>query len=163
MTSQFTKRALKVMNLAHREAKSHDQRYIGTEHLLLGLIHEKGGLGAQMLRKQGVDEDQVRQHVGLPVEPQSRVEDSRIRVLFHRLIQHRLFRNKQSEWDAIGLTPSAKKSIELAIEEAQRLNHHYIGTEHILLGLVREGENTTSGLLESLDIEKIRTQVRKLG
>ncbi len=123
---KFTERSRKVFSLAQEEAKLFNHNYIGTEHLLLGLIRERDGIAARVLANLGVDLSKVRSAVvfiigrgdGLVVgEP--------------------------------GLTPRAKKVIELAMDEARRLNNHYIGTEHLLLGLVREGEGIAAGVLES--------------
>ena len=134
---KFTERARKVLSLAQEEAQRFQHNYIGTEHLLLGLVREGEGVAAKVLSNLGVELYQVRNAVEFIIGRGDRI------VL-----------------GEIGLTPRAKKVIELAVDEARRLNHHYIGTEHLLLGLVREGEGIAAGVLESLgvNLEKVRTQ-----
>jgi ATP-dependent Clp protease ATP-binding subunit ClpA len=134
---KFTERARKVLSLAQEEAQRFQHNYIGTEHLLLGLVSEGEGVAARVLSNLGVELYQVRNSVEFIIGRGDRI------VL-----------------GEIGLTPRAKKVIELAVDEARRLNHHYIGTEHLLLGLVREGEGIAAGVLESLgvNLEKVRTQ-----
>ncbi len=134
---KFTERARKVLSLAQEEAQRFQHNYIGTEHLLLGLVREGEGVAAKVLNNLGVELNKVRSSVEFIVGRGDRI------VL-----------------GEIGLTPRAKKVIELAVDEARRLNHHYIGTEHLLLGLVREGEGIAAGVLESLgvNLEKVRTQ-----
>ncbi len=133
---KFTERARKVLALAQEEAQRFNHNYIGTEHLLLGLVREGEGVAAQVLNNLGVELNKVRSAVEFIIGRGDRI------VL-----------------GEIGLTPRAKKVIELAVDEARRLNHHYIGTEHLLLGLVREGEGIAAGVLESLgvNLEKVRT------
>jgi len=139
--NRFTGRARKVLSLAQEEAQRFNHNYIGTEHLLLGLVREGEGVGARVLIHLGVDLD-------------------RVRVAVEQIIG----RGDQIVLGEIGLTPRAKKVIELAVDESRRLNHHYIGTEHLLLGLVREGEGIAAGVLTSLgvDLEKVRTQTIQL-
>jgi bifunctional DNase/RNase len=134
---KFTERARKVLSLAQEEAQRFQHTYIGTEHLLLGLVRESEGVAAKVLRNLGVELNRVRSAVEFIVGRGDRVVRSES-----------------------GLTPRAKKVIELAVDEARRMNHHYIGTEHLLLGLVREGEGIAAGVLESLgvNLEKVRTQ-----
>src|SRR5216684_1129971 len=134
---RFTERARKVLSLAQEEAQRFQHNYIGTEHLLLGLVREGEGVAAKVLSNLGVELNKVRSAVEFIIGRGDRI------VL-----------------GEIGLTPRAKKVIELAVDEARRLNHHYIGTEHLLLGLVREGEGIAAGVLESLgvNLEKVRTQ-----
>jgi len=134
---KFTERARKVLSLAQEEAQRFQHNYIGTEHLLLGLVREGEGVAAKVLSNLGVELNKVREAVEAIIGRGDRI------VL-----------------GEIGLTPRAKKVIELAVDEARRLNHHYIGTEHILLGLVREGEGIGARVLESLgvNLEKVRTQ-----
>jgi len=134
---KFTERARKVLSLAQDEAQRFNHNYIGTEHLLLGLVREGDGVAAKVLANLGVELQKVRSAVEFIIGRGDRI------VL-----------------GEIGLTPRAKKVIELAVDEARRLNHHYIGTEHLLLGLVREGEGIAAGVLESLgvNLEKVRTQ-----
>lgn len=133
---KFTERARKVLSLAQEEAQRFNHNYIGTEHLLLGLVREGEGVAAQVLSILSVELNKVRSAVEFIIGRGDRI------VL-----------------GEIGLTPRAKKVIELAVDEARRLNHHYIGTEHLLLGLVREGEGIAAGVLESLgvNLEKVRT------
>ena len=134
---KFTERARKDLSLAQEEAQRLQHHSIGTEHLLLGLVREGEGVAAKVLSNLGVDLTRVRSAIEFMIGRGDRV------VL-----------------GEIGLTPGAKKVIELAVDEARRLNYHYIGTEHLLLGLVREGEGIAAGVLESLgvNLEKVRTQ-----
>jgi ATP-dependent Clp protease ATP-binding subunit ClpC len=133
----FTERARKVLSLAQEEAQRLQHDYIGTEHLLLGLVREGEGVAAKVLSNLGVELTKVRSTVEFIVGRGDRIVLSEI-----------------------PLTPRAKNVIELAVDEAHRLNHHYIGTEHLLLGLVREGEGIAVGALESLgvNLERVRTQ-----
>ena len=134
---KFTERARGVLSLAQEEAQRFNHNYIGTEHLLLGLIREEDGVAARVLDNLGVELNKVRSAVEFIIGRGDRL------VL-----------------GDIGLTPRSKKVIELAVDEARRLNHHYIGTEHLLLGLVREGEGIAAGVLESLgvNLEKVRDE-----
>ncbi|MCY4435717.1 MAG: ATP-dependent Clp protease ATP-binding subunit [Chloroflexi bacterium] len=124
--------------LAQEEARRFNHNYIGTEHLLLGLVREGEGIAAKVLYDMGVDLTKVRSAVEFIIGRGERVNVG-----------------------DISLTPRAKKVIELAAEEARRLGHNYIGTEHLLLGLVREGEGIAAGVLESLGVslEKVRQKV----
>ena len=135
--NKFTERARKVLSLAQEEAQRFNHNYIGTEHLLLGLVREGDGVAAKVLSNLGVELNQVRSAV-----------------------ESRVGRGDRIVLGDIGLTPRSKKVIELAVDEARRLNHHYVGTEHVLLGLAREGEGIAAGVLESLGVslEKVRTQ-----
>jgi len=135
---KFTERARKVLTLAQEEAQRFNHNYIGTEHLLLGLVREGDGVAAKVLANLGVELNKVRSAVEFIIG-----------------------RGDRTVTGDIGLTPRAKKVIELAVDEARRLNHHYIGTEHLLLGLVREGEGIAAGVLESLGVslEKVRNQI----
>src|SRR5437762_2752977 len=135
---KFTERARKVLQLAQEEAQRFNHNYIGTEHLLLGLVREGEGVAAKVLANLGVDLNKVRSAVEFIIG-----------------------RGERTVTGDIGLTPRAKKVIELSVEEARRLNHNYIGTEHLLLGLVREGEGIAAGVLESLGVslDKVRQQV----
>src|SRR5687767_12250897 len=138
---KFTERARKVLTLAQEEAQRFNHNYIGTEHLLLGLVREGDGVAARVLSNMGVQLPKVRSAVEFIIG-----------------------RGESVIMGEIGLTPRAKKVLELAIDEARRLNHHYIGTEHLLLGLVREGEGIAAGVLESLgvNLEKVRAQVMQV-
>ena len=133
---KFTERARKVLSLAQEEAQRFQHHYIDTEHLLLGLAREGEGVAANVLSSLGVELNEVRDAVEAMIGRADRM------VL-----------------GEIGLTPRAKKVLELAVDEARRLNHHSIGTEHLLLGLVREGEGIAAGVLQSLgvNLEKVRT------
>jgi len=138
---KFTERARKVLTLAQEEAQRFNHNYIGTEHLLLGLVREGDGVAARVLSNMGVQLPKVRSAVEFIIG-----------------------RGDTGVTGEIGLTPRAKKVIELAVDEARHLNHHYIGTEHLLLGLVREGEGIAAGVLESLgvNLEKVRAQVMQV-
>ena len=135
---KFTERAKKVLVYAQDEATRFNHNYIGTEHLLLGLVREGEGIAAQVLTNLGVELNKVRSAVEFIIG-----------------------RGERMVVGDITLTPRAKRVIELSIEEARRLGHNYIGTEHLLLGLVREGEGIAAGVLESLgvNLEKVRSQV----
>jgi 2-C-methyl-D-erythritol 2,4-cyclodiphosphate synthase len=134
---KFTERARKVLSLAREEAQRFNHNYLGTEHLLLGLVREGEGVAAKVLANLGVDLDKVRSAV-----------------------EQIIGRGDRIVLGEVGLTPRAKKVIELAVDESRRLGHHYIGTEHLLLGLVREGEGIAAGVLMSLGVglEDVRTQ-----
>ncbi len=138
---KFTERARKVLSLAQEEAQRFNHPYIGTEHLLLGLVREGEGVAARVLTNMGVQLPKVRSAVEFIIG-----------------------RGEGAVIGEIGLTPRAKKVIELAVDEARRLDHSYIGTEHLLLGLVREGEGIAAGVLESLgvNLEKVRQQVMQV-
>jgi len=132
-----TERARKVLHLAQEEAQRLHHNYIGTEHLLLGLVREGEGVAGKVLTSLGVDLEKVRKAV----------ED---------IIGH----GDHIVLGEIGLTPRAKKVIELAVDEARRLNHDYIGTEHLLLGLIREGNGIGADVLESfgLSLQEVRAK-----
>jgi excisionase family DNA binding protein len=127
---RFTGRARRVLALAQEEAMRLNHTYMGTEHLLLGLLAEGEGLAAQVLRNLGVDLDKARGKVEF-------------------IIGH----GKRSVEGHVGLTPRAKKVIKLALDEAQRLDHRFVGTEHLLLGLLREGEGIAAGVLEKMGVQ----------
>jgi ATP-dependent Clp protease ATP-binding subunit ClpC len=139
--NKFTERARKVLRLAQEEAQRFQHNYIGTEHLLLGLVREGDGVAAKVLTRLGVNLEKVRKAV----------ED---------IIGH----GDSIVHGEIGLTPRAKKVIELAVDEARLLNHDYLGTEHLLLGLVREGEGIGAGVLESfgLSLKEIRAKTMQV-
>ncbi len=134
---RFTKRARTALELAREEAQRFQHNYIGTEHLLLGLLREGEGVAAQVLSNLEVDLNQVRSTIEAIIGRGDRI------VL-----------------GQVGLTPRSKKVIELAVDEAKHLNHHFIGTEHLLLGLIREGEGIAAGVLKGLGIqlERVRTE-----
>jgi ATP-dependent Clp protease ATP-binding subunit ClpC len=137
----FTEQAKKVLSLAQEEAQRFQHNYIGTEHLLLGLVREGEGVAAKVLTNLGVELHNVRNTVEFIIGRGDRV------VL-----------------GEIGLTPRTKKVIKLAVEEAHRLHHPYIGTEHLLLGLVREGQGIAVDILESLgvNLENVSTQIMQV-
>ena len=138
---KFSERARRVLSLAQEEAQRFNHNYIGTEHILLGLVRETEGVAARVLANLGVDLNKVRSAV--------------------EFIIGRGERPAQGE---IGLTPRAKKVVELAVDEARRMNHTYIGTEHLLIGLLREGEGVAAGVLESLGVtlDKVRSETHRI-
>ena len=138
---RFTKRARRVLTSAQEEARRLNHRYIGTEHILLGLVAEDGGVALRVLESLDISAEQVRAAVERTVGQGSR----------------RVFTQPT-------LTPRTKRVIELAVDEARRLGHHYIGTEHLLLGLVREGEGVAVDVLRRLGAppQKIREQLSAL-
>jgi ATP-dependent Clp protease ATP-binding subunit ClpC len=135
---RFTKRARRVLSLAQEEAQRLNHNYIGTEHLLLGLIREENSVAVKVLRELGVRPQRVKDMVERTVGQGQRT------MLSTKLT----------------LTPRTKRVIELAVDEARRMGHHYIGTEHLLLGLVREGEGVAVNVLRSMgvNLEKVRAQ-----
>ena len=134
---KFTERARKVLSLAQEEAQRFQHNYIGTEHLLLGLLREDEGVAGKVLTSLGVDLEKVR-----------------------KAVEDIIGRGDRIVLGDTGLTPRAKKVIELAVDEARLLNHHYIGTEHLLLGLIREGNGIGAGVLESfgLSLQEVRAK-----
>ncbi len=137
---KFSKRARRVLTFAQEEAVRLNHNYIGTEHLLLGLIREDEGLAAKVLRDLGIEQTRVRQ-----------------------VVEDIVGRGQAVAGTRLSLTPRTKRVIELAVDEARRMGHHYIGTEHLLLGLVREGDGIAVNVLKSLNInpEKIRQQLAR--
>ncbi|MEM1027471.1 MAG: ATP-dependent Clp protease ATP-binding subunit [Planctomycetota bacterium] len=142
MFERFTDRARKVMALANQEAQRFNHEYIGTEHILLGLVKEGSGVGANVLKNLDVDLRKVR------LEVEKLVKSGPDMVTMGKLPQ----------------TPRAKKVIEYAIEEARHLNHNYVGTEHLLLGLLREHEGVAAQVLMNLGLklEEVREEVLNL-
>ncbi len=142
MFERFTDRARKVMALANQEAQRFNHEYIGTEHILLGLVKEGSGVGANVLKNLDVDLRKVR------LEVEKLVKSGPDMVTMGKLPQ----------------TPRAKKVIEYAIEEARNLNHNYVGTEHLLLGLLREHEGVAAQVLMNLGLklEEVREEVLNL-
>ena len=143
MFERFTEKAIKVIMLAQEEARRLGHNFVGTEQILLGLIGEGTGVAAKVLKSMGVN-----------------LKDARIEV--EKII------GRGSGFVAVEIpfTPRAKRVLELSLEEARQLGHNYIGTEHLLLGLIREGEGVAARVLENLgvDLTKVRTQViRMLG
>jgi ATP-dependent Clp protease ATP-binding subunit ClpC len=141
MFERFTDRARRVVVLAQEEARMLNHNYIGTEHILLGLIHEGEGVAAKALESLGISLEAVR----------SQVEEI-------------IGQGQQAPSGHIPFTPRAKKVLELSLREALQLGHNYIGTEHILLGLIREGEGVAAQVLVKLgaDLNKVRQQVIQL-
>ena len=141
MFEKFTEGAIKVIMLSQEEARRMGHNFVGTEQLLLGMIGEGTGIAAKVLKSQGVN-----------------LKDARVEV--EKII------GRGSGFVAVEIpfTPRAKRVLELSLEEARHLGHHYIGTEHLLLGLLREGEGVAARVLENLgaDATKIRTQVIKM-
>src|SRR6476659_6621651 len=139
MFERFTDRARKVMALANQEAQRFNHEYIGTEHILLGLVKEGSGVGANVLKNLDVDLRKVR------LEVEKLVKSGPDMVTMGKLPQ----------------TPRAKKVIEYAIEEARSLNHNYVGTEHLLLGLLREQDGVAAQVLMNLGLklEDVREEV----
>ncbi|SDQ16564.1 ATP-dependent Clp protease ATP-binding subunit [Quadrisphaera sp. DSM 44207] len=141
MFERFTDRARRVVVLAQEEARMLNHNYIGTEHILLGLIHEGEGVAAKALESLGISLDSVREQV-----------------------QEIIGQGQQAPSGHIPFTPRAKKVLELSLREALQLGHNYIGTEHILLGLIREGEGVAAQVLVKLgaDLNRVRQQVLQL-
>ncbi|MFL2640059.1 MAG: ATP-dependent Clp protease ATP-binding subunit [Dehalococcoidia bacterium] len=144
MTSRFEKfseRARRVLSLAQEEAQHFNHNYIGTEHVLLGLVREPEGVGTRVLISMGIDLSKIRSAVEFIIG-----------------------RGEKPTAGDVGLTPRAKKVIELAVDEARQMSHQYIGTEHLLIGLLREGEGVAAGVLESLGVtlEKSRDATTKI-
>src|SRR5712672_490176 len=141
MFERFTDRARRVVVLAQEEARMLNHNYIGTEHILLGLIHEGEGVAAKALESLGISLEGVRQQV-----------------------EEIIGQGQQAPSGHIPFTPRAKKVLELSLREALQLGHNYIGTEHILLGLIREGEGVAAQVLVKLgaDLNRVRQQVLQL-
>ena len=141
MFERFTDRARRVVVLAQEEARMLNHNYIGTEHILLGLIHEGEGVAAKALESLGISLEGVRQQV-----------------------EEIIGQGQQAPSGHIPFTPRAKKVLELSLREALQLGHNYIGTEHILLGLIREGEGVAAQVLVKLgaDLNRVRQQVIQL-
>jgi len=137
---RFTQRARRVLSLAHQEAERMRHDYIGTEHLLLGLIREEGGVAGRVLRELGL-------------------EPERVQEIVERLTGTGSYRGGK-----LDLAPGTQQVLEYAVDEARRMGHHYIGTEHLLLGLVRYGEGVAMDVLRKLGVtpEQIRRQTRRV-
>jgi ATP-dependent Clp protease ATP-binding subunit ClpC len=138
---RFTDRARRAVVQAQEEARMLNHNYIGTEHILLGLIHERDGMAAQALESLGIGLDVVRQQ-----------------------IEEIIGRGQQAPPEHIPFTTRSKKVLELSLREALQLGHDYIGTEHILLGLIREGDGVAAQVLVKLgaDLNRVRQQVIQL-
>jgi ATP-dependent Clp protease ATP-binding subunit ClpC len=141
MFERFTDRARRVVVLAQEEARMLNHNYIGTEHILLGLIHEGEGVAAKALESLGISLEAVRQQV-----------------------EEIIGQGQQAPSGHIPFTPRAKKVLELSLRESRQLGHDYIGTEHILLGLIREGDGVAAQVLVKLraDLQRVRQQVIQL-
>jgi ATP-dependent Clp protease ATP-binding subunit ClpC len=141
MFERFTDRARRVVVEAQEEARTLNHNYIGTEHILLGFIREGDGTGAKALESLGISLDTVRQQV-----------------------QEIIGQGQHAPSGHIPFTPQGKKVLELALSESKLLGHHYIGTEHILLGLIREGDGVAAQVLVELgaDLNRVRQQVIQL-
>jgi len=137
---RFTQRARRVLTFAQEEAERLNHNYIGTEHLLLGLLREESGVAGRVLRALNVQPSQVMEMVERITGP-----------------------GRRTPFSKIDLTPRTKRVIELAVEEARRMGHHYIGTEHLLLGLVRQGDGVAMDILRQLGVtpEQIRREMAK--
>jgi len=142
MFNRFTDRARKVMGLPREEALRFNHDYVGTEHIVLGLIQEGRGVAADVLKNLDVDLQRIRQEV------EKRVSHGTTKVTMGQL----------------PFTPRAKKVLEFALEEASRIGHNHIGTEHLLLGLIREGEGIAAQVLQNivLRLEDVREEVLEL-
>ncbi len=138
---KFSERARRVLSLAQEEAGELNHNYIGTEHVLLGLAREPEGVGTRVLVSLGVDLSKIRSAVTFIIG-----------------------RGQKQPTSDLGLTPRAKKVIELAVDEAREMSHHYIGTEHLLIGLLREGDGVAAGVLESLGVtlDKVRQETQRI-
>ncbi|HEY8018491.1 MAG TPA: Clp protease N-terminal domain-containing protein, partial [Actinomycetota bacterium] len=141
MFERFTDRARRVVVLAQEEARMLNHNYIGTEHILLGLIHEGEGVAAKALESLNISLEAVRQQV-----------------------EEIIGQGQAAPTGHIPFTPRAKKVLELSLREALQLGHNYIGTEHILLGLIREGEGVAAQVLQKLgaDLNRVRQTVIQL-
>jgi ATP-dependent Clp protease ATP-binding subunit ClpC len=142
MWERFTERAKHVVSAAREEATRLSSEYVRTEHILLGLCREPEGIAARALENLGVDIEALAMEIEQQVQPGSAVVSG----------------------EDIAFTPRAKKVLELAVEEARRFNHSYIGTEHILLGLLKEGEGIAAKVLEDMkiDLQRIQTEIIRL-
>ncbi|MGO0121766.1 ATP-dependent Clp protease ATP-binding subunit [Desulfothermobacter acidiphilus] len=141
MFGRFTRSAQKVLLLAQEEARSMNYPFVGTEHILLGLLREGEGVAAKVLQNLGVSAEAVREKVEQIVE-----------------------RGEEPVLHEVTLTPRAKRVLELAVDEARQLGHNYVGTEHLLLGLIREGEGVAAQVLTMFgaDLDKVRAQVLEM-
>ncbi len=138
MFERFTERARRVIILAQEEAKRLNHSAVGTEHILLGIVREGEGVASKVLESLNINPERVRAE-----------------------IESAIGRGERTPYEEVAFTPRAKKVLELALDEARRLGHNYIGTEHLLLGLIREGEGVAARVLEAMgaDLERVRSQV----
>ena len=141
MTELFTEHARMAMILANKEAKRFDQEYVCTEHILLGIVKEGSGRGAKVLKALGVDLVKVTMEVAKlhPIGAETRIEGD------------------------LPLTPGAKKVLEYTFEEARKLNNNCVGTEHLLLGILRDDDGTAAEILQNVGIhpQDVRNEVRR--
>lgn len=138
---KFSGRARKVFSFAQEEAQRLEHNYIGTEHILLGLVRETEGVGAKVLSGLGVDLSKVR-----------------------ATVEFTIGRSEKLVQGEIGLTPRSKKVVELAVDQARQMNHTYIGSHHLLIGLLREGVGVAAGVLESLGVtlDKVLVETQRI-
>lgn len=138
---KWTDRAQRAFEFAEAQAHELRHNYVGTEHMLLGLVHEEEGLAAKALVNMGVELDAVRSAVAYIVKPGDEATEGELQA-----------------------TPRMKKAIELSINEARQMNHHYIGTEHLLLGLIRQDDGIAAGVLGRLgvNLDEARCEVLRL-
>ncbi|MEA4883554.1 MAG: ATP-dependent Clp protease ATP-binding subunit [Clostridia bacterium] len=141
MFGSFTERAQRVLYLSQDEAKKLGHNFVGTEHILLGLAREGQGVAARALQNLGIEPDAIREEV-----------------------EGIIGKGDAGEIEMVGLSPRAKRVLELAIDEARSMGHGYVGTEHLLLGLIREGEGVAAQVLQNLgaDLEHVKTEVLNL-
>src|SRR3972149_3091954 len=126
---RFTQRARRVLSLAQEEAERLQHNYIGTEHLLLGLMREEGGVAGRVLRDLGLEPRRIQE-----------------------MIERTVGAGNRQQFTKIDIGPGTKRVLELAVDEARRMGHHYIGTEHLLLGLVRQNEGVAGEVLKKLGV-----------
>ncbi len=141
MFQKFTERARRVLSLAEKEALALNHNYVGTEHILFGLVKEGKGIAARVLANNEIDEEKV-----------------------NKLVMEMIGKGKTKVTGSVGLTPRSKKVLNLAMDEARKMGHNYIGTEHILLGLIREGEGVAVRILMELrgDLSGVKKNVIKM-
>src|SRR5690606_2363519 len=137
---RFTQRARRVLSLAQEEAERMQHSYIGTEHLLLGLMREDGGVAGRVLRELGLDIERV-----------------------EALVERQTRSGQRTPFAKLDLSPGTKRVLELAVEEARQLGHHYIGTEHLLLALIQHNEGVATDILNEMGLtpDEIRKQTRR--
>ena len=141
MFERFTERARRIIILAQEEAKRLNHSAVGTEHILLGVVREGEGVASKVLESLNISPERVRAE-----------------------IESAIGRGERSPQEEVAFTPRAKRVLELALDEARRLGHNYIGTEHLLLGLIREGEGVAARVLEAMgaDLERVRSKIVNL-
>ncbi len=162
----WTKRAVRVLHLAHEEARYAGSQTIGVEHILLGLLREGHGMGAEILRSMQVDEGAIRYALGI-ARPTQEASSLWATYPLVRWLNRRLRRSSSPlAWDALRLSEQAKRCFEKAAESAQMLHVRFIGTEHVLFGLVsvKESEGAAGNILSplSLDTRQVQEQVVRL-